>query len=221
MDLGMLRSLLLLALLTFDASAQPVRVNLREVPLKSAIHTIYALTLKLPIVISPPVVASDKKVTVDVTLALDSFREFADSFVASQGISFANKGGALMFDFASSSITTQKPFASGSSDKPIQLDDEPIETPSLREQLRFAPDCWLSTFEPPRYSVQCLDGEFFRSEELQALKPRININLRQVPISGVVYRNRTPALFYARQSKDSRGPVTLVHASVASPSDAQ
>lgn len=199
----MWKSLLLLAFLAFDVFAQPVRINLREVPLKAAIHTIYSLTLKLPIVIAPPIVSSEKKVTVDVTLAIDGFREFADSFVASQGIVFASKGGALMFDFATTSIAS-KGAELGKATPAVQRTDEDAPVaPSLREQLRFAADCWLSTFEPPRFSVQCLDGEFFNSDELQALKPRLDVNLRQVAISGSVYRNRTPAAFFARQTSSN------------------
>jgi hypothetical protein len=196
----MWKSLLLLVMLAFDVAAQPVRINLREVPLKAAIHTIYSLTLKLPIVISPPIVASDKKVTVDVTLAIEGFREFADSFVASQGVVFANKGGALMFDFSTLPAISQKAEPTNTASSSTHTADDTPSMTSLRDQLRFAVDCWLSTFEPPRFSVQCLDGDVFSSDELQSLKPRVDVKLRQVSISGAVYRNRTPAAFFVRQS---------------------
>lgn len=187
-----LLALLLALCLAVDTRAEFVRVNLREVPLKTALHTLYAATLGEPVSLSPALVASDKKVTIDVRVDSKNLREFADAFLEAQGVAYLKKGGAMHFDFGSS-----KP---NSEEKSLEKETKEEARKSLTEMLSYSSECWVSMWSPPEYAIQCLDGDYLRSDELRSLKPKIDLALRQVQLSGVVYRNRTPSAFYVKKT---------------------
>jgi hypothetical protein len=186
-----LLTLFLALLLAAESYSEVVRVNLREVPLKTALHTLYAATLGEPVSLSPALVASDKKVTIDVRVDSKNLRDFADAFIDAQGVIFKKKGGALHFDFGN-----VKPIEE---EKKLDNQTEKDVSKSLQEMLNYSPDCWVSMWSPPDYAIQCLDGDYLRADELRSLKPKVDLSLRTVRISGVTYRNRTPALFFAQE----------------------
>ena len=177
--------------------AQPVRINLREIPLKTAIHTLYAASLREPIVLSPALVASDKRVTLDVTLQATALREFSDAFIARQGVEFVKRGGALMFDFQTGKLEPDDKKA----DSPPE---STVDSRSLRDQLNISPDCWVSNWQPPQFAIQCVDGNYFTSEEVSSLRPKLSDRTAAVTIKGVTYRMRTPPAFYARLTKSNQ-----------------
>jgi hypothetical protein len=195
-----------------DAAAQPTKIALRDVTAKQFIQTVFAAAMRRSIVVSPMINARDEKFSVDVLLPTHQMCTFSVEFLSSIGVSVEERNGVDYFDKqqvkADASAT-----GSRAGDKTDATDAAAAR--SLRDLSRVSAECWVSWMERPRYALSCLDGDVFYDTDFVDQKPVVNWSLREVDLGGQRYRNRTPAAFYARGSREGRQPA-FVPTSVSS-----